>query len=119
MLRGWLGLEARAWAWLERAWAWIFSSPSPSPQTGLGLAGLGPRPGLEHAKWFGCYVLDVSCKTDRLTIENDLLAINFMFNSFRKGIGGFREFKILASCQYKVNVQSKNSGIYLALMSST
>ncbi|KAJ7646174.1 hypothetical protein B0H17DRAFT_1148196 [Mycena rosella] len=43
----WLGLKARALAWLERAWAWYSSSQSPSPPPGLGLAWLWPEPGLE------------------------------------------------------------------------
>ncbi|KAJ7635451.1 hypothetical protein DFH06DRAFT_1139382 [Mycena polygramma] len=52
MPRAWLGLKARAWAWLGRALAWESSSPSPSPPAGLGLAWLGPRPGLEHRNFF-------------------------------------------------------------------
>ncbi|KAJ7480839.1 hypothetical protein FB451DRAFT_1171427 [Mycena latifolia] len=43
----WLGLKARALAWLERAWAWDSSGQSPSPLVGLGLAWLGPEPGPE------------------------------------------------------------------------
>ncbi|KAJ7656597.1 hypothetical protein B0H17DRAFT_1146140 [Mycena rosella] len=43
----WLGLKARALAWLERAWAWISSGQSPSLSPGLGLAWLWPEPGLE------------------------------------------------------------------------
>ena len=46
MPRAWLGLKARAWAWLGQAWAWTISSLSPSLLTGLGLAWLGLRPGL-------------------------------------------------------------------------
>ncbi|KAJ7621709.1 hypothetical protein DFH06DRAFT_1448127 [Mycena polygramma] len=52
MPRAWLGLKARAWAWLGRALAWESSGPSPSPPPGLGLAWLGPRPGLEHRIFF-------------------------------------------------------------------
>ncbi|KAJ7678403.1 hypothetical protein B0H17DRAFT_1139464 [Mycena rosella] len=43
----WLGLKARALAWLERAWAWNSSGQSPSPPPGLGLVWLWPEPGLE------------------------------------------------------------------------
>ncbi|KAJ7693839.1 hypothetical protein B0H17DRAFT_1132228 [Mycena rosella] len=43
----WLGLKARALAWLEWAWAWNSSGQSPSPPPGLGLAWLWPEPGLE------------------------------------------------------------------------
>ncbi|KAJ7478863.1 hypothetical protein B0H11DRAFT_1916545 [Mycena galericulata] len=46
--RAWLGLEARAWAWLERAWAWAWDSSgqSPRPLLGLGWPGLGLSQGL-------------------------------------------------------------------------
>ncbi|KAJ7463992.1 hypothetical protein FB451DRAFT_1179834 [Mycena latifolia] len=41
----WLGLKARALAWLEQAWACDSSGQSPSSRVGLGLAWLGPEPG--------------------------------------------------------------------------
>ncbi|KAJ7693018.1 hypothetical protein B0H17DRAFT_508489 [Mycena rosella] len=47
MSMAWLGLKARALAWLEWAWAWNFSGQNPSPPPGLGLAWLWPEPGLE------------------------------------------------------------------------
>ncbi|KAJ7684089.1 hypothetical protein DFH06DRAFT_1117908 [Mycena polygramma] len=52
MPSAWLGLKARAWAWLGRALAWESSGPSPSPPAGLGLAWLGPRPAIAHRNFF-------------------------------------------------------------------
>ncbi|KAJ7675513.1 hypothetical protein B0H17DRAFT_1182793 [Mycena rosella] len=77
----WLGLKARALAWLERAWAWYSSGQSPSPPLGLGLAWLWPDPGLED---FG-----------RLNSVH-LFKIH-IFNMFSTLLGRFGLFRLRAS----------------------
>ncbi|KAJ7653609.1 hypothetical protein DFH06DRAFT_1133760 [Mycena polygramma] len=85
MPRAWLGLKARAWAWLGRALAWESSGPSPSPPAGLGLAWLGPRPGLAYRNLFR--MLGTVEYVGRTTHPEAFLGFGYSGQSLRAWLG--------------------------------